>query len=284
MKVYTINTGLFKLDGGAMHGVVPKSMWQKVNVADENNMCSWAMRCLLIEDESQLILIDTGMGNKQDAKFFGHYFPHGDDSLEKSIKQLGFSNDDITDVFLTHLHFDHCGGAVSRVGESLKPTFAHATYWSHQKHWHSAVNPNIREKASFLKENILPLQESGQLKFVHDQQEMALSKNIEIITVNGHTESMMLPLIKYNEQSILFCADLIPSKAHVSLPWVMAYDMQPLETLKEKEAILKQAVAEDWVLFFEHDLHNECCRLVQTEKGIRASESMMLSDLGGGRK
>ncbi len=279
MKVYTINTGLFKLDGGAMHGVVPKSMWQKVNPADDNNMCSWAMRCMLIEDGNKLILIDTGMGNKQDEKFFSHYYPHGEDSLERSIQQLGFSNDDITDVFLTHLHFDHCGGAVSKHGESLTPAFKNATYWSNEKHWQSAINPNVREKASFLKENMLPLQESGQLRFVTDKIELSLSENIEIITVNGHTESMMLPLVKYNDKSILYCADLVPSMAHVSLPWVMAYDMQPLETLHEKETILKRAADNNWYLFLEHDLHNECSSLIQTERGIRHGEVFKLSEI-----
>ncbi len=279
MKLYTINTGLFKLDGGAMHGVVPKSMWNKVNPADENNMCSWAMRCLLIEDGNKLILIDTGMGNKQDAKFFSHYSPHGDDSLEKSINQLGFSNSDITDVFLTHLHFDHCGGAVSKENDRLFPTFKNATYWSNEKHWEIAIRPNAREKASFLKENILPLQESGQLQFVQNETEINLSKYIKIITVHGHTESMMLPLIQYNDKTILYCADLIPSMYHISLPWVMAYDMQPLATLNEKESILKEAFDNNWYLFFEHDLKNECCTLIQTERGIRQGEVLLLSEL-----
>ncbi len=278
MKLHTINTGLFKLDGGAMHGVVPKSMWQKVNPADENNMCSWAMRCMLIEEHDKLILVDTGMGNKQSEKFFSHFQPHGEDTLLRSLKQLGFHSDDITDVFLTHLHFDHCGGAVKKEGENLLPTFKNATYWSHEKHWQSATNPNAREKASFLKENMLPLQESGQLQFVSGAQEIALSENIEIITVNGHTESMMLPLVHCNGRSILFCADLIPSMAHISLPWVMAYDMKPLNTLQEKESILERAVTENWLLFFEHDLHNEMCTLLKTDRGIRNDRICKLSD------
>ncbi|MBK7690162.1 MAG: MBL fold metallo-hydrolase [Bacteroidetes bacterium] len=278
MKLHTINTGLFKLDGGAMHGVVPKSMWQKVNPADENNMCSWAMRCMLIEEHDKLILVDTGMGNKQSEKFFSHFQPHGEDTLLRSLKQLGFHSDDITDVFLTHLHFDHCGGAVKKEGENLLPTFKNATYWSHEKHWQSATNPNAREKASFLKENMLPLQESGQLQFVSGAQEIALSENIEIITVNGHTESMMLPLVHCNGRSILFCADLIPSMAHISLPWVMAYDMKPLNTLQEKESILERAVTENWALFFEHDLHNEMCTLLKTDRGIRNDRICKLRD------
>ena len=278
MKLHTINTGLFKLDGGAMHGVVPKSMWQKVNPADENNMCTWAMRCLLIEDEKRLILIDTGMGHKQDAKFFSHFQPHGEDTLLHSIQDLGFTANDISDVFLTHLHFDHCGGAISKMGDKLVPTFAHAKYWSHITHWNSAIQPNAREKASFLKENILPNQESGQLQFTN-QVDIPFSAQMEIIMVNGHTDSMMLPLIHYRGKKILFCADLIPSIAHVSLPWVMAYDMRPLETLNEKESILKQAVDNNWILFFEHDKVNECCTLQQTDKGIRVQEIMKMSEV-----
>ena len=279
MKLHTINTGLFKLDGGAMHGVVPKSMWQKVNPADENNMCSWAMRCMLVEEHDKLILIDTGMGNKQNEKFFSHFQPHGNDTLLNSLQQLGFHSDEITDVFLTHLHFDHCGGAVKKEGELLLPTFKNATYWSHEKHWQSATNPNAREKASFLKENMLPLQECGQLKFVSGQKELALSENIEIISVNGHTESMMLPLIHCNGQSILFCADLIPSMAHISLPWVMAYDMKPLNTLQEKVFLLNRAISENWALFFEHDLQHEMCTLLKTDRGIRNDTVCKLTDL-----
>lgn len=279
MKLYTINTGLFKLDGGAMHGVVPKSMWNRVNPADENNMCSWAMRCLLIEDRNKLILIDTGMGNKQDEKFFSHYHPFGEDNLEKSIHNLGFSNDDITDVFLTHLHFDHCGGAVAKENEKLFPTFKNANYWSNQKHWETAINPNVRERASFLKENLQPLHESGQLKFVTNEIEPNLSDSIQIITVHGHTESMMLPLITFKDKKILYCADLIPSMHHISLPWVMAYDMQPLETLTEKETILNKATDNNWLLFFEHDLTNECCSLIRTPKGVRQHETFRLQEI-----
>ena len=259
-----------------MHGVVPKSMWNKVNPADENNMCSWAMRCLLVEDEGRLILIDTGMGNKQDEKFFSHFQPYGDDSLEKSLTALGYTTNDITDVFLTHLHFDHCGGAIKRDGEKLVPAFANATYWSNEAHWNSALYPNMRERASFLKENILPIQESGQLKFLEANDDTAFTDHIKIKMVNGHTDSMMLPLINYNGREILYCADLMPSLAHLSLPWVMGYDMRPLNTLEEKERLLKEGVEHNWMLFFEHDRINELCTLQQTEKGIRSGEVLSL--------
>jgi glyoxylase-like metal-dependent hydrolase (beta-lactamase superfamily II) len=279
MKLHTINTGLFKLDGGAMHGVVPKSMWNKVNVADENNMCSWAMRCMLVEDGDRLILIDTGMGNKQDEKFFSFFQPHGNDTLEKSIRNLGFSTDDITDVFLTHLHFDHCGGAIKRENDKLIPAFKNATYWSNESHWNSALKPNVREKASFLKENILPIQESGQLKFIDEKDGISFTDHMDIYFVNGHTDSMMLPLIKSNEASILFCADLVPSMAHISLPWVMGYDMRPLNTLSEKEKMFQLAIENNWLLFFEHDLNNEACSLIQTDRGIRHQDVIKLIEL-----
>ena len=279
MKLHTINTGLFKLDGGAMHGVVPKSMWNKANPADENNMCTWAMRCLLMEENNKLILIDTGMGNKQDEKFFSHFQPHGDDTLEKSLNTLGFSTDDITDVFLTHLHFDHCGGAIKRDGEKLIPAFKNAIYWSNETHWNSALQPNAREKASFLKENILPIQESGQLKFIDHKEGISFTENMEIRFVNGHTDSMMLPLINYNGQKIFYCADLIPSVAHISLPWVMGYDMRPLDTLNEKQKVFSEAVENNWLLFFEHDRVNELGSLQQTEKGARLNELLLLKDL-----
>ena len=289
MKLYTINTGYFKLDGGAMFGVVPKSIWNKLNPADENNMCSWALRCLLIEDEGKLILIDNGMGDKQDAKFFGHYYLHGDDTLDKSLAQHGFTRDDITDVFLTHLHFDHCGGSIVRVGDKLVPAFKNATYWSNAAHWLWATEPNAREKASFLKENILPIQESGQLKFLNVNREAAISKltthdsplstNLSFFTVSGHTDAMMLPKINYNGRTIVFMADLLPSAAHIPLPYVMAYDMFPLTTLNEKKLFLTEAQQNDYVLFFEHDPLIECCTLQMTEKGIRVKEIFKLSDL-----
>jgi glyoxylase-like metal-dependent hydrolase (beta-lactamase superfamily II) len=290
MNLYTINTGHFKLDGGAMFGVVPKSMWNKLNPADENNMCSWALRCLLIEDNGKLILIDNGMGDKQDAKFFGHYYLHGDDTLDKSLAAHGFGKDDITDVFLTHLHFDHCGGSIKRDGDKLVPAFANATYWSNEQHWKWATEPNAREKASFLKENILPIQESGQLKFFDVQketlingklisQQTPLSENLSFLTVNGHTGAMMLPQINYKGKTIIYMADLLPSIAHIPLPYVMAYDMFPLTTLNEKKAFLTTAQENDQVLFFEHDSLNECCTLQMTDKGIRQKDIFKLNEL-----
>lgn len=262
-----------------MHGVVPKSMWNKVNPSDDNNMCTWAMRCLLIEHGNYRILIDNGMGTKQDEKFFSHFQPHGDDTLEKSLAAHGFTTGDITDVFLTHLHFDHCGGSIKREGDKLVPAFKKAIYWSNHKHWNEAVNPNEREKASFLKENILPIEESGQLRFVDVADGAEWIQDIRIRYCTGHTESMMLPQIMYNDMTILFCADLLPSVGHISLPWVMSYDMRPLDTLAEKARILREAVANNWVLFLEHDPKNECCTLQETEKGIRLKEAFRLSEL-----
>ena len=279
MKLYTINAGYFKLDGGAMFGVVPKTMWNKANPADDNNMCSWAMRCLLIEHGNYKILVDNGMGNKQDEKFFSHYYPHGDDSIEKGLAKHGFTMDDITDVFLTHLHFDHCGGSIKRENGKLVPAFKNAVYWSNHIHWKSALSPNEREKASFLKENILPIEESNQLHFLDTSEGEEWMQDIRIRYVNGHTDAMMLPQIKYNDTTLLFCADLIPSSAHVSLPWVMAYDMRPLDTLSEKHKLLNEAAANNWVLFFEHDPKNECCTLQQTERGVRVKETFPLSEI-----
>jgi glyoxylase-like metal-dependent hydrolase (beta-lactamase superfamily II) len=279
MKLYSINAGHFKLDGGAMFGVVPKSMWQKLNPPDENNMCSWAMRCLLIEEENRLILVDNGMGNKQDEKFFGHYYLHGDDTLENSLAKNGFSKDDITDVFLTHLHFDHCGGSIERDGESLVPAFKNATYWSNEAHWDWATNPNDREKASFLKENILPIKESGQFKFISVEDGFEFTKNIKIRFMYGHTGAMMLPQINYKEKTIVYMADLLPSVAHIPIPYVMAYDTTPLQTLKEKKLFLKEAQEKDYILFFEHDPTIECCSLQMTDKGIRSKETFNLSEI-----
>lgn len=286
MKLYTINTGYFKLDGGAMFGVVPKSMWNKINPADENNLCSWALRCLLIEDGNRLILIDNGNGDKQDAKFFSHYYLHGDDTLDKSLAKYGFSRNDITDAFLTHLHFDHCGGSISREGDKLVPTFKKATYWSNKEHWDWAVNPNEREKASFLKENILPIEESGQLQMIEvagpsngKLGETSFSENISVRFVSGHTESMMLPQIKYKGRTIVFMADLLPSQGHIPLPYVMAYDMFPLTTLNEKKSFLKEALEGDYILFFEHDPVHECCTLQQTERGIRPKDFFKLEEI-----
>lgn len=279
MKLHTINTGFFKLDGGAMFGVVPKTIWQKTNPADSNNLCTWAMRCLLIEDGDKLTLIDTGIGDKQDEKFFSHYYLHGDDTLNKSLNSLGFDKSDITDVFLTHLHFDHVGGAIMRNGEKLDPTFKNANYWSNEKHWQWAVEPNVREKASFLKDNILPIQQSGQLKFIPEEENIEFQPNINISFAYGHTDAMMLPKINYNGKTIVYMADLLPSVGHLPLPYVMAYDMFPLQTLSEKKSFLEEAVANDYILYLEHDPTNECCTLQQTEKGIRVAETFNLSAL-----
>ncbi|MDB4925963.1 MBL fold metallo-hydrolase [Mucilaginibacter sp.] len=279
MKLHTIDTGFFKLDGGAMFGVVPKTIWNKSNPADDNNLCTWAMRCLLVEDGDRLILIDTGIGNKQDEKFFSHYYLHGNATIDSSLAGLGFHRDDITDVFLTHLHFDHVGGAIIRDGEKLIPAFKNATYWSNKKHWDWAVNPNDREKASFLKDNILPIQESGQLKFIDAHDNVKFTGEISIRFVYGHTESMMLPLINYKNKQILYMADLLPSVGHLPLPYVMAYDMFPLQTLTEKKVFLTEALDKDYILFLEHDPINECCTLQQTEKGIRLKETFKLNEL-----
>jgi glyoxylase-like metal-dependent hydrolase (beta-lactamase superfamily II) len=293
MKLYTINTGYFKLDGGAMFGVVPKSIWNKINPADENNLCSWALRCLLIEDGKRLILIDNGNGDKQDAKFFSHYYLHGDDTLNKSLAKYGFHPDDITDAFLTHLHFDHCGGSIIRDGDKLVPAFKNATYWSNEAHWKWATQPNEREKASFLKENILPIQESGQLKFIDlplsnkkTNVESApgtltadFTENISVRFVDGHTNSMMLPQIKYKNKTVVFMADLLPSAGHIPIPYIMAYDMFPLTSMIEKRNFLNETVKDDYILFFEHDPVHECCNLQQTERGIRAKDFFKLQDI-----
>ncbi|HEY5968104.1 MAG TPA: MBL fold metallo-hydrolase [Chitinophagaceae bacterium] len=297
MKLYSINTGYFKLDGGAMFGVVPKTIWNKINPADENNLCSWALRCLLIEDGDRLILVDNGNGNKQDAKFFSHYHLHGDDTLEKSLAKYGFTKDDITDVFLTHLHFDHCGGSIKREGDKLVPNFPNATFWSNEWHWITATQPNEREKASFLKENILPIQESGKLKFIdhpfYNQETKGnwtvhapslisstpFSENILVRFVDGHTNGMMLPQINYNGKTVVFMADLLPSQGHIPIPYIMAYDMQPLISMTEKRSFLKEALQNDYILFFEHDPVHECCTLQQTEKGIRPKEFFKLEEI-----
>ena len=278
MNLYSIETGLFKLDGGAMFGVVPKSIWNKTIPADENNLCTFAMRSLLIEDEGRLILVDTGIGNKQSEKFLNYYYLHGEDSLEKSLANYGFSKEDITDVFLTHLHLDHVGGAIERNGENLVPTFRNATYWSNQQHWDWAILPNEREKASFLKENIVPIQESGQLEFISpDQSE--LTPNISVRFTYGHTDAMMLPQITYQNKTILYAADLIPTAAHIPIPYVAGYDVFPLKSMDEKKEILNEAFENDYILFLEHDAINECCTLIQTEKGIRLGETFSLSDI-----
>ena len=278
MKLHTINTGLFKLDGGAMHGVVPKSMWQKVNPADDNNMCTWAMRCLLAEADNRLMLVDTGLGDKQDAKFFSYYEPQRDDTLIGSIQAAGYSEADVTDVLLTHMHFDHVGGAARRDGGGqIVPTFPNATYWVHAAHYQWALQPNPRERASFLKENILPLQESGQLRFI-DQGGFEFGQT-GLQFVDGHTEKMTLPVFHVNGRTVLYCADLIPSAGHVPLPYVMAYDVRPLLTMDEKANVLAQAAAENWILVFEHDPVTEAATVEQTERGIKIKDKGRLVDL-----
>ena len=283
MKIHVLNTGNFKLDGGAMFGVVPKTIWQKTNPADNNNMCDWAMRCLLIENGTQLILVDAGIGDKQSEKFFSHYHLSGNDSLIGNLNKLGFSPEDVTDVFLTHLHFDHCGGAIQHNKDhtGFEPVFKNAHYWSTENHWKWATEPNAREKASFLTENILPIQESGQLKFIERKGDMTKNvfENFDVLFVDGHTESMMIPHIHYKGKTLVFMADLLPSVGHIPLPYVMGYDTRPLITLAEKGNFLQKATDENHVLFFEHDAINELCTLQHTEKGIRLHETFNFSEL-----
>ena len=282
MTIHPIDTGLFKLDGGAMFGVVPKSMWQKLNPPDANNMCTWAMRSLLVEDGGRLLLVDNGIGDKQDEKFRGHFYLHGDDSVEKSLRKLGFGRADVTDVFLTHLHFDHCGGSVLRRPDgTLRLAFPNATYWSNAAHWDWAVAPNPREKASFLPENILPIQESGQLKFIDPQVGVAdaLPQFREIIVADGHTEKLMVPVLEYRGRTLAFMSDLLPSAGHIPLPYVMGYDVRPLVTMTEKAAVLARAAAENWVLLLQHDAAHEACTVQQTDRGVRLAETLRLADL-----
>lgn len=279
MNLYSIDTELFKLDGGAMFGVVPKVLWSRTNPPDENNLCTWAMRLLLIEDGDQLILVDTGLGDKQSEKFFGHYYIHGENTLDKSLAKHGFSRDDITDVFLTHLHFDHVGGAIIRDGDQLVPAFKNAYYWSNAQHWKWATKPNDREKASFLSENILPIQESGRLKFVEDQDAGVLNKNISIRFAFGHTDAMMMPQIQYKDKTILYMADLLPSVGHIPLPYVMAYDMFPMKTLEERKNYWQEVADQEIICFLEHDPVNECCTMQHTEKGVRLKDTFSLDSI-----
>lgn len=279
MELYTVNTGFFKLDGGAMFGVVPKVLWSRTNPADENNLCTWAMRCMLVVEGDRIILIDNGIGDKQDAKFFSHYYLHGEDSLKGSLKKLGISLHQITDNFLTHLHFDHCGGGVSYGSHGqYEMTFPRATYWSNAAHWEWATNPNPREKASFLKENILPMQELGQLKFV-DLESKRLLPGFDFITVDGHTDQQMLPKIQYKGRTVVFVADLLPSVGHIPIAYVMGYDTRPLLTMGEKSKFLEEAARENYVLFFEHDPVNECCTVKMTEKGVRVDQTFRLDEI-----
>jgi glyoxylase-like metal-dependent hydrolase (beta-lactamase superfamily II) len=279
MKIYPIETGNFKLDGGAMFGVVPKSLWQRTNPADANNLISMSMRCLLIEDGKRLILVDTGLGSKQSDKFFGYYDLFGDFSLDHSLQTHGFHRDDITDVFLTHLHFDHCGGAIqwntNKTG--YEPAFKNAKFWSNENHWQWATEPNPREKASFLKENILPIQESGQLNFVKGNGMDQLG--FEVLFMDGHTEKQMLPKLRIGDQTLVFMADLLPTVGHIPLPYVMGYDTRPLLTLHEKEMFLNEAADHNYLLFLEHDAYNTICSVEHTEKGVRLQKTFQFSDI-----
>ncbi len=278
MTLHSIETGNLKLDGGAMFGVIPKSMWQKVYPADENNLCNWSMRCLLVIDKDRKILIDNGIGNKQDEKFLRHYHLNGDNTLEKSLAKLECNLDDITDMVLTHLHFDHCGGSIKyNKNGVLVPTFKNATYWVNNLQFEWATRPNRREEASFLKENILPIQESGQLKLIEKEGEFL--PNIYAKIFNGHTDGQIIPHIKFKDKTIAFMADLFPSTAHIPMPWMMAYDTKPLITLEDRKRFFKEALEEETILFFEHDLYNECCTLQMTEKGVRVKDTFKLKDL-----
>jgi glyoxylase-like metal-dependent hydrolase (beta-lactamase superfamily II) len=279
MKLYSINTGFFKLDGGAMFGVVPKSIWQKTNPPDENNMCTWAMRSLLIEDGNRLMLIDCGIGNKQSEKFFSHYYLHGSDTLDSSLAAHGFHRNDITDVFLTHLHFDHCGGAIEFADGLYRPAFPNARFHSNERHWQWATEPNPREKASFLSENIQPIRESGQLSMIQRSADFATEvfPNVDVLFVDGHTDSQMLPHIRYKGRTIVFMADLLPSVGHIPLAYVMGYDTRPLITLSEKASFLQRAADQNYILFLEHDPVNECCTVVHTEKGVRLGETVRIA-------
>jgi len=283
MKIYPIEAGNFKLDGGAMFGVVPKTIWNKTNPADENNLIDIAARCMLIENGSRLILIDTGMGNKQSDKFFGYYSLWGSHSLDKSLEEKGFHRDDVTDVFMTHLHFDHCGGSVNwnKDKTGYEVAFKNAKFWSNESHWQWATQPNAREKASFLHENIIPMQESDQLHFVQKPNGDfgTCGLGFDILFVDGHTEKQMLPHIKYQGKTIVFCADLLPTAGHVPLPYVMGYDTRPLLTLPEKEKFLKTAADNNFYLWLEHDAHNPIITVEQTEKGIRLKEKLRLEDV-----
>jgi glyoxylase-like metal-dependent hydrolase (beta-lactamase superfamily II) len=294
MKLHVINSGNFKLDGGAMFGVVPKTLWSKTNPADEANYCNWSTRCLLIEDGNRLILIDNGMGNKQDEKYFSHFFLYGNDSLEKSLKTAGFSTDDVTDMVLSHLHFDHCGGSIqfNKDKTGYETTFKNAKYWSHREHWEWATKPNPREKPSFLKENILPIQESGQLNWIEGENVFTnggneyiknnlLGENISIMISRGHTDAMMIPHVKYKGKTVAFMADLIPSVGHIPLPYIPSYDTRPLITLSEKEKFLNLAADNEYILFFEHDSVNECCTVKHTDKGVRLKEIFSLNEYFG---
>ncbi len=281
MKIYTINAGMFKLDGGAMFGVVPKGIWQRTNPADENNMCTWAMRCLLIVDGDRKILIDAGAGDKQSEKFFSHYYLRGDHPVTVALKKAGFAPEEITDVFFTHLHFDHCGGAVrwaDREKQIPELVFPNAIYWSNEDHWQWANYPNGREKASFLKENLQPIMDSGRLKFVPLNGESPFSQ-FDILFTDGHTDKQMSPMIRYNGKTIVYMADFLPSVGHIPLPYIMSYDVKPLITLQEKIDFMQEAIDNQYILFLEHDPVNECCTLKMTNKGPRLDQVFPLSEV-----
>ncbi|MDC1371477.1 MBL fold metallo-hydrolase [Flavobacteriaceae bacterium] len=282
MNLYPVNAGNFKLDGGAMFGAVPKTIWNKTNPADQNNLIDIAARCLLIEDGKRLILIDSGMGNKQSEKFFSYYSLWGEDTLERSIKKVGFSIDDVTDVFFTHLHFDHCGGAIKRSGSGFEPVFKNAICWTNKKHWDWAINPNKREVASFLKENLLPIEETGNLNFIptsRRQFSFVDELGFKVFYADGHTEKQMLPIISHKGQKIAFAGDLIPTAGHVPLPYVMGYDVRPLTTLKEKDLFLNYAADNNVLLLLEHDSVNEVVSLKRTEKGVRVNQILKCNDV-----
>ena len=284
MKLYPIETGNFKLDGGAMFGVVPKSIWNNTNPADDNNLIDIAARCLLIEEGNRLILIDTGMGNKQSDKFFGYYSLWGSHSLDKSLAKYGFHRDDITDVFMTHLHFDHCGGSIqwNKDRTGYEPAFKNAVFWSNENHWQWATEPNVREKASFLKENIIPMQESGQLRFVQRPEEDFLVKSelgFGILFVDGHTEKQMIPHIQYQDKTIVFCADLLATAGHIPIPYVMGYDTRPLLTMPEKTTFMNAAAENNYYLFLQHDAHNEIIRVEKTERGVRLKDTFSADEI-----
>ena len=279
MELFTVDTGFFKLDGGAMFGVVPKTIWSRTNPSDENNLCPWAMRCLLVSDGNRLVLIDNGIGDKQDARFFSHYYLHGEATLAKSLQQLGVHPTDITDVFLTHLHFDHCGGSVKYGSHGqYELTFPRATYWTNEDHWNWATVPNPREKASFLEENILPLQEHGVLNYL-DLGTKSFFLGFDFLTMDGHTDKQMLPKMQYKGHTLVFMADLLPSVGHIPLAYVMGYDTRPLLTLKEKQEFLEIAARDQYVLFLEHDSVHECCTVKMTEKGVRVDQTFRLDEL-----
>lgn len=284
MKIYPIETGNFKLDGGAMFGVVPKVIWQKTNVPDSNNLIDMALRCMLIEDGKKLILIDNGTGDKQSEKFFSYYYPFGDATLDSSLANLGFHRDDITDVFLTHLHFDHCGGSIqfNKTKTGYEPAFKNAKFWSNDKHWKWATNPNPREKASFLKENINPIESSGQLNFIPIAEDNFLQNSalgFDILFADGHTDKQMIPHIQYQGKTLVFMADLLPTTGHIPLPYVMSYDTRPLLTMDEKEKFLQQAADHNYYLFLEHDAANEICTLKHTEKGVRLDKTFTFKEI-----